>query len=69
MARPNRPAADLGSWLSFEDEAGQGLQSPKGHTWGRRGATPVVPVTAAGTKRVSIARLACTRPGAQPRLF
>ena len=69
MARPKRLAADLGAWLCFEDEAGQGLRPPKGRTWGRRGATPVVKVTAAGTKRVSIAGLVCTRPGQAPRLF
>jgi hypothetical protein len=35
-------AADLGAWLVFEDESGQGLRPPKGRTWGRRGHTPVV---------------------------
>jgi hypothetical protein len=32
-------AADLGAWLCFEDESGQGLRPPKGRTWGRRGRT------------------------------
>jgi transposase len=45
------------------------LRPPKGRTWGRRGATPVVRVTAAGTKRVSLAALICTRPGRRPRLI
>lgn len=62
-------AADLGGWLCFEDEAGQGLRPPKGRTWGRRGVTPVVRVTAAGTKRISLACLVCTRPGEAPRMF
>ncbi|MEV8038919.1 IS630 family transposase [Streptomyces sp. NPDC086182] len=53
-------AADLGAWLCFEDEAGQGLRPPKGRTWGRRGHTPVVRVTVAGAKRVSMAALICT---------
>jgi putative transposase len=44
----------LGAWVCFEDEAGQGLRPPKGRTWGRRGHTPVVRVTAAGTKLVSM---------------
>jgi hypothetical protein len=32
-------AADLGAWLCFQDESGQGLRPPKGRTWGRRGHT------------------------------
>jgi hypothetical protein len=60
-------AADLGAWLCFEDESGQGLRLPKGRTWGRRGRTPVVTVTAAGSKRVSIAALVATRPGTPGR--
>ncbi len=68
MARHKKRAADLGAWLCFEEEAGQGLRPPKGRTWGRRGHTPVVKVTAAGTKRVSMAALICTKPGARSRL-
>jgi hypothetical protein len=60
---------DLGAWLCFEDEAGQGLRPPKGRTWGRRGHTPVVRVTAAGTKRVSMAALICTKSGHRSRLI
>ncbi|UKY55567.1 transposase [Streptomyces inhibens] len=59
----------MGAWLCFEDEAGQGLRPPKGRTWGRRGRTPVVRVTAAGTKRVSMAALICTKAGHRPRLI
>jgi hypothetical protein len=44
-------AADLGAWLVFEDESGQGLRPPQGRTWGRRGRTPVVRVTAAISPR------------------
>jgi hypothetical protein len=62
-------AADCGAWLCFEDEAGQGLRPPKGRTWGRRGATPVVAVSAAGSARVSLAGLVCTKPGKRPRLI
>jgi putative transposase len=69
VARHKRTAADLGAWLCFEDEAGQGLRPPKGRTWGRRGHTPVVRVTAAGTKRVSLAALICTKPGHRARLI
>jgi len=62
-------AADLGAWLCFEDESGQGLRPPKGRTWGRRGTTPVVTVTGGSNKRVSLAALIAIKPGCQPRLI
>jgi hypothetical protein len=62
-------AADLGAWLVFEDESGQGLRPPKGRTWGRRGRTPVVRVTAANSPRLSLAALVATKPGSRPRLI
>ncbi len=62
-------AADLGAWLCFEDESGQGLRPPKGRTWGRRGVTPVVKVTGGQNKRVSLAALLCVKPGQRPRLI
>jgi DDE superfamily endonuclease len=67
LAGDKRTAADLGAWLCFEDESGQGLRPPKGRTWGRRGRTPVVKVTAQGSKRVSVAALIAARPGAAGR--
>ncbi|MFF2405423.1 IS630 family transposase [Streptomyces sp. NPDC058092] len=69
LAGDKRTAAHLGAWLCFQDESGQGLRPPKGRTWGRRGHTPVVAVTSAGTKRISLAALICTRPGRRPRLI
>lgn len=66
---PVRTAADLGAWLCFQDESGQGLRPPKGRTWGRRGRTPVVTVTGGHNTRVSLAALIATRPGCQPRLI
>ena len=54
LARDKRAAADLGAWLCFEDESGQGLRPPKGRTWGRRGHTPVV----TGDRRPQHARVA-----------
>nr|WP_243726280.1 transposase [Actinomadura rubrisoli] len=72
MASDKRTTADLGAWLCFEDEAGQGLRPPKGRTWGRRGHTPLVRVSAAGSGRISIAALVCIRldqPGIRPRLI
>ena len=62
-------AADLGAWLVFEDESGQGLRPPKGRTWGRRGHTPVVTVTGGSNKRVSLAALLCLKPDCRPRLI
>jgi transposase len=50
------------------DEAGQGLRPPNGRTWGRRGATSLVRVCAAGSGRVSLAGLVATKPGHDPRL-
>ena len=69
LACHKRAAADLGAWLVFEDESGQGLRPPKGRTWGRRGHTPVVTVTGGSNTRVSLAALIATRPGCRPRLI
>jgi DDE superfamily endonuclease len=69
VAGGKRTAADLGAWLIFEDESGQGLRPPKGRTWGRRGQPPVVKVTAADNTRVSLAALICIKPGYRPRLI
>ena len=69
MAGGKRTAADLGAWLIFEDESGQGLRPPKGRTWGRRGHTPVVKVTGSSNRRVSLAALIAIKPGQRPRLI
>ena len=69
MAGNKRTAADLGAWLCFEDESGQGLRPPKGRTWGRRGRTPVVKVTGGSNRRVSLAALIAVKPGRRPRLI
>ena len=69
LAGHKSAAADLGAWLCWEDESGQGLRPPKGRTWGRRGHTPVVTVTGGSNTRVSLAALIATRPGCQPRLI
>jgi hypothetical protein len=69
VAGGKRTAADLGAWLIFEDESGQGLRPPEGRTWGRRGTTPVVKVTGGSNKRVSLAALIAIKPGRRPRLI
>jgi putative transposase len=69
LAGGKKTAADLGAWLIFEDESGQGLRPPKGRTWGRRGQTPVVTVTGAHNARVSLAALIAVKPGHRPRLI
>jgi DDE superfamily endonuclease len=69
VAGGKRTAADLGAWLIFEDESGQGLRPPQGRTWGRRGHTPVVTVTGGSNKRVSLAALIAIKPGHAPRLI
>jgi DDE superfamily endonuclease len=69
LARHKSTAADLGAWVCFEDESGQGLRPPKGRTWGRRGRTPVVTVTGGSNKRVSLAALIAVKEGEQPRLI
>ena len=69
LAGDKRTAADLGAWLCFEDESGQGLRPPKGRTWGRRGRTPVVTVTGGHNTRVSLAALIAIKPGQRPRLI
>ncbi|MET7831256.1 IS630 family transposase [Micromonospora sediminicola] len=62
-------AAQRDAWVCFEDEAGQTLRPPKARTWGRRGETPQIPVSGKGSGRVSIAGLACYKPGRRPRLI
>jgi transposase len=69
VARYKSTARGLGAFICFEDEAGQGLRPPKGRTWAPRGARPVVRVRGGGNGKVSIAGVACYRPGDRPHLF
>jgi hypothetical protein len=39
-----------GTWICFQDEAGQILRPPKATTWARRGATPVVGMSGKGLR-------------------
>jgi hypothetical protein len=64
LAGNKRTAADLGAWLVFQDESGQGLRPPKGRTWGRRGHTPVVRVTGASQQPAGV--VGCADRGQAP---
>lgn len=68
VAVGKRLAAAQGAWICFEDEAGATLRPPKARTWARRGRTPVVTVSGAGSGRLSIAGLLCMREGRRARL-
>lgn len=69
MAGGKRVARRLGAWICFADEAGNTLRPARARTWAPRGRTPVVKVTAKGSGRISIAGLACYRPGQRSRLI
>ena len=69
LGQASRLAAATGAYLCFEDEAGQNLRPPKARTWAPRGHTPVVRVSGKGSGRVSVAGLACYKPGTRSRLF
>jgi hypothetical protein len=69
LAPDKSTAAALGGWIVFEDECGQSMRPPRSRTWGRRGITPVIRVRGGGTGHVSVAGLACYRPGHRSRLI
>ena len=69
LGQASRLAAATGAYVCFEDEAGQNLRPPKARTWAPRGCTPVIGVCGKGSGKVSVAGLACYRPGARSRLF
>jgi hypothetical protein len=69
VGQASRLAAATGAYVCFEDEAGQNLRPPKARTWAPRGHPPVIRVSGKGTGRVSVAGLACYKPGARSRLF
>jgi hypothetical protein len=45
------------------------MRPPRSRTWGRRGITPVIRVRGGGSGHVSVAGLACYRPGHRTRLI
>jgi DDE superfamily endonuclease len=68
LAPGKSTAAALGGWIVFEDETGQRMRPPRSRTWGRRGITPLIRVRGGGSGSVSVAGLACYRPGHRTRL-
>ena len=68
LAPGKSTAAALGAWIVFEDETGQSMRPPRARTWGRRGTAPVIKVRGGGGGQVSVAGLACYRPGCRTRL-
>ena len=69
LGEGTRLAAATGAWICFEDESGQALQPPKARTWAPRGHTPVVRVSGSGSGRLSVAGMACLKPGQPGRFF
>ena len=69
VAAGGTTAAALGAWIVFEDEAGFAMTPPHARTWGPRGHTPVVRVRGRSWRRMSVAALACYKPGEQTRLI
>ncbi|MGW7528855.1 IS630 family transposase [Streptomyces sp. NPDC054783] len=68
LAPGGRTVAALDAWLVFEDKAGLSMTPPTRHTWFRRGRTPVVRVRGRSRRRLSVAALACYKPGERSRL-
>jgi len=69
VAAGKKIAAERGAWICFEDETGQSLRPPKGHTWAPRGQTPVMRVRGGNRGRASVAGVVCYRPGHRPHLL
>lgn len=72
MAASGTIAADLGAWICFLDETGQGLRPPGGRSWSHRGHRPQVQVRVHGGDhggRVSVIGMVCHRPGERSRLI
>jgi transposase len=69
MAVRGSTAAALDAYLVFEDEAGFSMTPPTARTWSRRGTTPVVTVRGRSQRRISVAALACYKPGVRSRLI
>ncbi|WP_405674763.1 IS630 family transposase [Streptomyces sp. NBC_01511] len=69
VAAGKSTAAARRAWIVCGDEASQSLRPPRARSWGRIGQTPVVRVRGRGSGRVSMAGMACFRPGDRSRLI
>lgn len=67
--RVRTPRRNVGARIVLEDEAGQSMTPPRARTWGRIGRTPVARVKGRGSGRVSMAGMACYKPGERSRLI
>jgi transposase len=68
LGQGTRLAALTGAYICFEDEAGQSLRPGRARTWAPRGRTPVTRVSGRAG-RVSVAGMACLKPGRPGRFF
>jgi len=68
LGQGTRLAALTGAYICFEDEAGQSLRPGRARTWAPRGRTPVVRASGKAG-RISVAGMACLRPGRPGRFF
>jgi len=66
VADRGKTAADLGSYVCFEDESGQGLTPPRATTWSRRWHTPVISDRGRAPAGCRSPLCASTSPGSRP---
>ncbi|MDO0938496.1 IS630 family transposase [Streptomyces sp. DG2A-72] len=57
------------AFVVFEHEAGFSLTPPTSRTWSKCGRAPVIRVRGGSQRRISLAALACYRPGSRSRLI
>ncbi|MFF9914832.1 transposase [Streptomyces sp. NPDC013457] len=68
LAAGKSTAAACNGWIVFEDEAGQSMTPPRATTWGGSAISPC-PGSRSGLQTVSMAGMACDRPGEHSRLI
>ena len=67
LVADRKKGRERGAWIVFGDESGTGLTGHITHTWAPAGQTPVLHVVKGGQARLSMAALACYRPGRPAR--
>ena len=68
LGEGTRLAALTGTWICYEDEAGQSLRPGRARTWAPHGHTPVVQVSG-NAGRLTVAGMACMKPGRTSRYY